>query len=241
MTANIGLERCLTFINCQLTPGGQQVHARDELQRRAITISRQSGAGAHAVGGKLVEYLQSRSPENSCPWTVFDQNLVEKVLDDHHMPKRLAQFMPEDRISETTDTLDELFGLHPPSITLVRQTSETILRLAEMGNVVIIGRGATIITRRLEYMFHVRLVGSLEKRTDYIQNLHKLTREEARKLIRREDRGRTRYLKKYFGEDVSDPLLYHLTINTDLVSYQEAAVMIGDAVLGPPVPDATRM
>jgi hypothetical protein len=43
--------------------------------------------------------------------------------------------MPEDRVSDLTDLIDEMFGLHPPFWTLVNQTAETILRLAEQGNV----------------------------------------------------------------------------------------------------------
>jgi hypothetical protein len=38
-------------------------------------------------------------------------------------------------------------------------------------------------------------------------------------------------VKRYFGRNVEDPLLYHLTINTDVVSYDEATRIIGDAVL----------
>jgi cytidylate kinase len=51
-------------------------------------------------------------------------------------------------------------------------------------------------------------------------------------LIRQEDRGRKRYLKKYFGKDIDDPLSYHLILNTDGVGYEEAARLIGDAALG---------
>ena len=139
--------------------------------------------------------------------------------------------MPEDRVSEVADTVDELLGLHPPSWTLVRQTTDTILRLAELGNVVLIGRAAAVITAHLDYAFHARLVGSLEKRVQNIQELHHLGRKEALALVRREDRGRKRYVKKYFDTDLDDPLLYHLIINTDLVSYDQAARIIGDAVL----------
>ncbi len=49
--------------------------------------------------------------------------------------------------------------------------------------------------------------------------------------ITQEDRGRKRYLRKYFDADPDDPLLYNLIINTDEVPYQEAARIIGDAVL----------
>ena len=117
------------------------------VRKRAITISRQSGCGAHAVAEKLAAWLQARSPKDAPPWTVFDRNLVEKVLEDHNLPQRLAKFMPEDRVSEMADTMDELFGLHPPSWTLVRQAADTILHLAELGNVILIGRGANVITQ----------------------------------------------------------------------------------------------
>jgi len=188
------------------------------------------------VARHLVERLQAANPNAVSPWTVFDRNLVGKVLEDHHLPSRLARFMPEDRISELSDTMDELFGLHPPSWALVRQTSETILRLAELGNVILIGRGAHVITSKLPHVFHVRLVGSLARRIQHMQELEHLTYAAARAFVLGEDRGRRRYLKKYFGKDIDDPLLYHLVINTDLVSYDEAARMIAEAVVPQSVP-----
>ena len=162
---------------------------------------------------------------------MFDRNLVEKVLHEHHLPERLAQFMPEDRISELTDILDELCGLHPPSWTLVRKTAETMLHLAELGKVILIGRGANVITARLPAVFHVRLVGSLVKRVQYIQELEHVDHHTALEQVQREDLGRRRYLKKYFDKDIDDALLYHMVINTDMVPYEEAARMIADAVM----------
>jgi len=205
--------------------------AGDGDRRRAVTISRQTGSGAHRVAEKLAACLQAHNPKDAPPWTVFDRNLVEKVLDDHNLPQRLAQFMPEDHVSEIKDTMDELFGLHPSSWTLVQQTTDTILHLVELGNVIVIGRGATIITSKLDYVFHVRLVGSLERRIAHVQELHELKRADALRLIRREDRGRQRYLKKNFKADITDPLLYHLQINTDLIPYDEAARIIADTML----------
>ena len=126
--------------------------------------------------------------------------------------------------------MEELFGLHPPSSTLVRQTAETILHLIGLEKVIIIGRGAGIITRNLDYVFHVRLVGSLEKRLEHMQEFYKLERKAALDIIQKEDRGRQRYLKKYFNLEIDDPLLYHVVINTDVVPYVTAARMIGDAL-----------
>jgi cytidylate kinase len=226
-----GLERCLSFINCQLqSPPSRLAQHRTGERRRVITISRQAGSGGHTVANKLLELLQAQGSKDSSLWAVFDRNLVEKVLEDHNLPHNLAKFMPEDRISEMADTMDELFGLHPPSWTLVRKTADTILHLAEVGNVILIGRGAHVITRKLEYAFHVRLIGSLEQRVKRMQEMEHLTSQSALELVQKEDLGRRRYLKKYFNKDIDDPLLYHLVINTDLMPCEEAAQMIAQAV-----------
>src|ERR1035437_10288587 len=232
MNLAYGLERCRAFINTQIQPTGKGLtSAKDGGPRRTVTISRQTGSGAHIVAEKLAPRLQAHTPKDARPWTVFDRNLVEEVPEDPNLPQRLARFMPEDRVSEIADTMDELFGFHPPSWTLVRQTTETILHLVELGNVIVIGRGATVITSKLNYVFHVRLVGSLERRVAHVQELEHLSQQAALEIIRREDRGRRRYLKTHFKADLDDPLLYHLVINTDLVSYEDAAQIIADAML----------
>jgi hypothetical protein len=232
MKTQPGLDRALTFISCQLQPAGKrQVSPEEGVPRRAVTISRQAGSGAHAVADILATLLQARTPKDACPWTIFDRNLVGKVLQEHNLPERVAKFMPEDRTSEIADTMEELFGLHPPSWLLVRKVTETILHLAELGNVILIGRGAAVVTANLEHVFHVRLVSALEKRLQRIQELNHLSKEDALKFIHEEDRGRERYLKKYFKTDVDDPLLYDLVINTDRVPHDLAARLIADAVM----------
>jgi hypothetical protein len=232
MKTQPGLDRALTFISCQLQPAGKrQVSPEEGVPRRAVTISRQAGSGAHAVADILATLLQARTPKDACPWTIFDRNLVGKVLQEHNLPERVAKFMPEDRTSEIADTMEELFGLHPPSWLLVRKVTETILHLAELGNVILIGRGAAVVTANLEHVFHVRLVSALEKRVQRIQELNHLSKEAALKFLHEEDRGRERYLKKYFKTDVDDPLLYDLMINTDRISHDQAARIIADAVI----------
>jgi len=227
MNSSIGLERCLSFINCHLQPGKVSPHGHEEpCNLQAITISRQAGSGGHTLAEKLAEYLHAQNPETENPWTVFDRNLVQKVLEDHHLPSRLSRFMPEDRVSEITDTMDELFGLHPPSWLLVRKVSETILHLAQLGHAILIGRGANIITGKMPNILHIKLVGSLHKRAQRLQELNNLTAKEALKLAASEDLARQRYVKHFFGKNIDDPLLYHMVLNTDLLSFDEAARMI---------------
>src|SRR5215471_12077879 len=149
-------ERCLSFINCHLQPESarQPVTYDAPPPKYAITISRQSGCGAHAIAEKLASVLQARTPSDAPPWTVFDRNLVEHVLAEHQMPGRLARFMPEDRMPQIDDMVGELFAVHPPSWELVQRVSESILHLAESGNVILLGRGAVVVTARLPHVLH---------------------------------------------------------------------------------------
>jgi cytidylate kinase len=189
-----------------------------------------TGSGGRSIASNLTDYLAAHTPVDY-HWTVFDRNLIERVLEEHHLPKRVANFMAENHRAMLGDMLEELLGLHPSSWTLVQQTSETILRLAKMGGVILVGRGASVVTSQLENVFHVRLVGSLEKRTERVQEAYGLDPHKAAKFIHKEDKGRRRYLKEHFDRDIDDPLLYHLIINTDRIRYEDAARLIGNEVI----------
>lgn len=226
------LEHCFSFIHCQIQPPDRTgLFAENNHRRCAITISRQSGCGAHAVAEKLVRYLQPHTLPDEPRWTFFDRNLVEQVLAEHQLPERLARYMPEDRVLEIDDIMDEVFGLHPSSWTLIHQIAETILRLADVGNVIILGRGANIITARLPHVLHVRMIGSLDRRIENMQHFEGLNHKDAAERIRHEDLGRERYLKKHFAKDINDPLHYHLVINTDLVTPDDIVQLIGHLAL----------
>jgi len=84
------------------------------VQLPAITISREAGAGAITIGhlaAKILEDGCSGSPK--VPWTVFERNLAEKVLREHHLPATLEHFMPEDTTFPLSDAVEQLLGLHP--------------------------------------------------------------------------------------------------------------------------------
>lgn len=227
MWKNIAYENCLSFIDCQLNPRPRHVEPRI---KPAITISRMTGAGGRTVAGKLAEYLQKRVPAE-CNWTVFDKNLMEKVLDDHHISQRVAKYEPESHKPFLRDTFEEILGLHPSSWEIVKQTAETIWQLASMGHVILVGRGASVVTAKLDSAFHVRLVGSLEKRIARVQEVYRLDPKAAAEFVKTQDKGRSRYLKEHYHKDIEDPVIYDLVINTDRVGYDGAVRMIGDEVI----------
>jgi cytidylate kinase len=162
---------------------------------------------------------------------VFDRDLMLQVLVDHQLPSHLAQFLPESRISMIEDTLADIFGVRPTAETLIQQTAETILKFAELGNTIVVGRAGNIVTAKLPHVLQIRLVASLEDRIARIARDDHKTPTEARKFCLEEEQNRARYVKTYFNADINDPMGYHMVINTSRVGYENAAKLAGDAVL----------
>ncbi|NWF50523.1 MAG: cytidylate kinase-like family protein [Ignavibacteriaceae bacterium] len=225
-------EKCRLYIE-EKTRNAPDQH-KDRLVKEAhpcITISRETGAGAAYVSEKLIDYLQYYSDPEESRWTFFDKKLIEKVLEDHNLPRTLSEYMREDKYKLLSSAVYEMLGIHPSKWTLIQKTTESILQLARMGNVVIVGRAANIITSKLRNAFHVRLVAPLENRIQKMMTHYNMSEKEATEFIRKEDIARKNYVKSHFFKDVEDPTLYHLIVNTGLYNYEEAAMLIGNAVM----------
>jgi len=188
------------------------------------------GAGGKTVASELANFLQSHTLAKR-QWTIFDKELIEKVLEDHHLSRQIAEYFPEGHKSFFAETIEKMRGLHPPTPTMVKQSAETIWNLAASGHVILVGRAASAITEKLENVYHVRLVGSLQKRIARVEDVYELGRADARKFIKSQDAAKRHYMKRYFGRDIDDPLLYNMIINTDQISYEKAAWLIGHAVI----------
>lgn len=222
------LERCRHYIDCRLTEGGKR-RARVRKVASAVTISKQTGSRAVTVGKGLARYLDGVMPSPDCDWTVFDKNLVERVLTDHDLPKRLKAFMREDKVGEVTTVIEEILGLHPPSWTLFHHTVDTVLKLASLGQVILVGRGTNMMTSSMPGVLHVRLIGSLERRIAHVSRYFELSETDARKRVKRMDAASRRFVRQHFSVNNEDPLLYDLVINTDRLRDDAVAKVIGEA------------
>lgn len=232
MKTEAAFERCKAFIDCHLKSSGRATRLGAQLgQRPFVTVSGQAGAGSLLVAAQLSEVLQQRLPGPDCAWTVFEKNLVEKVLEDHHLPKSLAHFMPEAHVSSIADTMEQLFDLHPSTWTLVQHTAQTVLHLAQLGYVILVDRATNIITKRCAAGLHVHLVGSRECRLRRVGECLGLEQKAAEEFADETDRGRRRYMKDHFHQDIEDSLLYDLTLNTDRLSIAEAVQTVADLMV----------
>ncbi len=216
--------RCFSFVESQLRDS-QAPDAKSITP--FVTISRQTGSGAHHVGNELVDILNHKeNPPPGTKWALWDSDLVSKVLDFHNLSSRMSSYMPEDTVNEFNSTIEEMMGLHPSSNELVSHTAHTIRALAKKGHCVLIGRGSHVITHGMRDGVHVRLIGSLDKRCERIAIEHRISPTKALDFIKHQDRARARYLHYYYNRDINDGTLYDLVINTDAIDTRSVATLI---------------
>ncbi|MBF0570458.1 MAG: cytidylate kinase-like family protein [Candidatus Omnitrophica bacterium] len=219
------------YINSQFKSLKADSEKSRKTSRPFVTISRETGAYGLTIAKGLGEYLQKHERRKECPWTVFDNELLKKVVEEHDLPETVLPYLSESTISEIEDMMEEICGLHPSRHLLVHETSKTILHLAQLGYSIIVDWGAGIITAKVPRGVHVRLISSLDKRISHMQEYLKVSKKEAEEYVIKKDHNRSSYVKKYFERNISDPLLYDLIINVDSVGPQEAVRVIGNLVL----------
>ncbi|MCB1124377.1 MAG: cytidylate kinase family protein, partial [Verrucomicrobiae bacterium] len=188
-TTHPDLEKCHSYVVHHLSGEGQPRHT-EETGMPFVTISRQAGAGGRSFGKMLQTYLDEHAPLSKGHWTLFDDNLVKQAMKEHGLHKRFAQYLPENRISELTGIIGELVGLHPPIWELYQHVYETVLHLANIGGVILVGRGAHVVTRRLRRGVHLRLISRPENRAERAAKFYDMPIAQARSFIHHEDRAR---------------------------------------------------
>ncbi|HEY8995615.1 MAG TPA: cytidylate kinase-like family protein [Lacunisphaera sp.] len=191
-----------------------------------VTLSWETCAGATTLGHQLLPLLNQHIPEEGRSWMFLDKDLINQALSLNHLPDHLADYLPEDRLPEIKGLIGEMVGLHPPLWELEHRVTEAILKLAQLGCVILAGRAANLITRDLPGGFHLRLVTPRESRIKRAQVLHNLSHDAAEKFLRDNDSARERHMQTHFEQDINDPRLYDLVINTDRIAPATAARLV---------------
>lgn len=195
-----------------------------------ITISRETGARGTAIGKAIADYMDKVDKPQVCPWILFDKNLVEEIFNEYTF-SGIESLLPKKKFSEIQGLFEELFGLHPTKRELVYKVGDAVKKFARMGNVVIIGRGGAFLTRNQSNGLHLRMVGSIDKRTKNIMAKFNMDRKKAEEYIRNEDKQRELYVRKLYGIDIADPHYYDMVINTDNLRDEDIVRLIAEEVL----------
>lgn len=230
MDAATALDKARAYLATQM----REESARKRLSDKApvfVTISRESGAGGLVVAEHLADLLNERGlGAPGIPWTVFEKNLLEKVIEENELPESYMDQMEEKVLPALQTSVSELLSVHPSISRLVAMTSRTVVHVATMGNAVLVGRAANVLTESLPIGLHVRLTGPPERRLQFLMQHYSLEQQEAKRRMHEEDEGRRYYVKRHFYRDVDDPLLYDMVINTDRTGHLNAAEVMAQAL-----------
>lgn len=231
MTPHTYLEHGLSVLHARLrTPRAPASPTSRVDVHPFVTLSRETGAGATVIGNELIPLLDRECPGDDARWVLLDRDLLDQALKQHRLPATLAEFLPEDRISEIRATIGELVGLHPSLWQLEQKVAEAVLQLAHVGHVILAGRAAHLITRSLPDGLHVRLVASRDVRIGRIAAALHCSRTAAAEHVDKNDEARRRFVRSNFDADLEDPHAYDLVLNTDYLSPRAAAELIVTAL-----------
>jgi len=168
--------------------------------RRVLTLSRELGAGDSNFAPALAERLKLH---------VYDRELLEQ--------ESVGLGLPEAELEKLDEQPASIFQRFRPGSIYQRyfEALERLLReLAQRGDVILVGRGGNCFLRGDPGAFHVRLIAPMAVRCRRIMEYRWVREAVAKKQIAESDAQRRRFHESYFGIDWSNPLEYHITVNS---------------------------
>jgi cytidylate kinase len=99
-----------------------------------------------------------------------------------------------------------------------RQVEAAIDQLVNSTGGVLLGRAGAIVLAGHPRAFHVRLDGPVERRLRRAMTIEHKDEKAARSRLEETDRARHLYVKRLYGRDAADPSLYHLALDTTVMS-----------------------
>lgn len=205
----------------------RQESIQDEPLKPAITISREFGCEAYPMAELLRQQLESRTKES---WSLMDKALLDEVTRNHNLSDQVLK-----SLGDKNRFLDEFMATFSTrwksDKDYYRLLCRHIIALAEAGNVIIIGRGAPIITARMKNCFHFRMFASLPFKVASISKRLGIGKDEAERMVERRQKERDKFIRDFLDRDPYDLSFYNIVFNNDKSSISKMADTIADYVL----------
>lgn len=194
--------------------------------RQTITISREFGCEAYPVAECLRELMEKKQGE---PWVLMDKGLLEEVARNNDLSANIMN-----SLGEKSRFLDEMLATFSSrwksEKDYFRVLCRQVLALAEQGNVIIVGRGSSIVTQPLKNCFHFRMYASPGFKVRSIARRLGVEAAEAEKIIAQRQKQRDNFIRDFLDRDAHDLSFYHLAFNNDKNSAEIVARTIADYV-----------
>jgi cytidylate kinase len=200
--------------------------ARDKVHP-TITVSREFGCEAYPMTVCLKEIMEKKTGQ---PWTIMDKALLEEVAKHHQLSEELVRRLGEKK-SRIMDDVLATFSPHWKSDNdHFRMLCKYVFSLAEKGNTIIVGRGSGIVTQQLKNCYHFRIYASHAFKMASIARRLDISRDEAEKVVEKNQKQRDAFIHDYFNLDARDLRFYNLIFNNDKNSPERIAQVIAEYV-----------
>jgi CMP/dCMP kinase len=204
-----------------------------------ITISRQFGSEGDEIADQLCQVLeygrfnQLHIIQAAAEAGLSEQEIIDFSEENYKTRNFFDRLLRRERIVAVAQGWKEdpkgvqKFEMTPISEeNALRMVESAILSAHRAGNRVIIGRGGQMVLKDQPDVIHVRIEAPMENRIQRVKIEQHLERRLAQDLIEAHDEKSAGYLRQFYGVDWSDPLLYHLVINTGMVEAAHAIQII---------------
>lgn len=185
--------------------------------RPFVTISREFGCEGTDLAVSLAEALnKSRTYGKGDEWLYYDRALLAKLAEDYDLKAEAIKAAEEHGRSEIEQYLSKELSKRPDDYDVYQYLVSAITTLAKRGNVILVGRGASILAQNFETGFHVRLYGSSQFKVRRIRDCMPDISDDAdavASFIQKESKKREGFIERFTLKSPGDPLYYHLMIN----------------------------
>ena len=197
-----------------------------------ITISREAGTNAHALGRYILMRLaEYGDPDLNTGWDLFDQKLCALIAQNKSLDADYDKLVTDKyRTGGIHRMVYELLIGTPQEYRIQKKIEEVVRLLARLGKVVIIGRGGFQIARHMPGAIHLRLVAPMEYRIKTVMEQNNLSEEQAFQNIQKTDEERAHFLKSHHNCDIRDPTNFNLIWNVDRIRTSEVVNTIAELV-----------
>lgn len=204
------------LIGAELTQE-RALHPNDVVpQGPVITISRDFGCGALAVGQVLSDRLGVR---------LFDREILDQIAKEAKVERHLMERLDEQVRNWSDDWLHTLLhGKNLEAEDYRRHLVNVVLGIGRLGGI-IIGRGAHLILNERK-AYRVRITSAPEQCAKRIARNRAISEEEALQEVHRMNEQRREFVRHHFKADIRDAFHYDLVVNADRHSTAEIADII---------------